>query len=31
VGARSGIFFFVAIFVEDVVCVNFSSEFFSIV
>jgi hypothetical protein len=29
--ARSGITFFVAIFLQDVVCVNISSEFFSIV
>jgi hypothetical protein len=29
--ARSGIIFVVAIFLEDVVCVNLSSEFFSIV
>jgi len=29
--ARSGIFFLVAIFLEDVFCVNLSSEFFSIV
>jgi hypothetical protein len=31
VAARPGIIFVVAIFLEDVVCVNLSSEFFSIV